>query len=55
MSDKIETLRVDLGERSYGIAFGPDLLDRAAHWLLPVLMRPRVVVTTYETTSPRSL
>lgn len=41
-----ETLRVELGERSYDIIVGADLIKDAAKWIAPVLARPRVVIIT---------
>ncbi len=39
-----ETLRVDLGPRSYDIRIGPGLVADAARHLAPLLSRPRVAV-----------
>lgn len=44
--NETETLRVDLGARSYDIAVGDGLLARAGERLAPVLRRPRVFVIT---------
>ena len=44
----VETLRVDLGDRSYDIVIGTGLLDRAADYIKPVLHRPRTVIVTDE-------
>ena len=41
-----ETVRVDLGERSYDILIGPDLLRGAGDLIGPLLPRPRTVVVT---------
>jgi len=45
----IETLRVELGARSYPIHIGPGLLPRAGALIAPLLKRPRVAVLTDET------
>ena len=52
MSDRIETLRVELGERSYDIIVGADLIAQAAERIVPVLKRPRVVIITDENVAP---
>jgi len=46
--DTPRPLRVELGERSYGIHLGRGLLDAAGEILTPVLRLPRVVVVTDE-------
>ncbi len=43
------SLRVDLGERSYDIIIGTQLLKTAGAILAPVLRRPRVIIVTDET------
>lgn len=43
-----ETLRVELGPRSYPIHIGSDLLDRAGELLRPLLARPQLFVVTDE-------
>jgi len=55
MSDKTETMRVELGERSYDIIVGADLIAQAARWIAPMLARPRVVIITDENVAPRYL
>lgn len=50
-----ETLRVDLGERSYDIVVGAGLIARAAEWVAPVLARPRCIVITDENVAPHYL
>ncbi len=57
MSDGVstETLRVELGERSYDIVVGANLIDTAATWIAPVLVRPRVVIITDENVAPHYL
>jgi len=52
MSETIETLRVELGERSYDIVVGADLIAQAARWIAPILKRPRVVIITDENVAP---
>jgi len=47
-----QTLRVELGPRSYDIVVGADLISQAARWIVPVLPRPRVVVITDENVAP---
>ncbi len=49
--DGIERLTVDLADRSYDIAIGPSLIDRAGELLEPVLGSRRVVVVSDETVS----
>jgi 3-dehydroquinate synthase len=43
-----ETLRVDLGPRSYDVLVGDGLLAAAGQWIAPVLSRPRVIIVTDE-------
>ncbi len=50
-----ETLRVELGERSYDIVVGADLIAHAATWIAPVLARPRTIVITDENVAPHYL
>lgn len=50
-----ETLRVELGERSYDIVVGADLIAHAATWIAPVLARPRAIVITDENVAPHYL
>ncbi len=42
----IETVRVELGERSYDVRIGPGLLARAGEEMAPLLRRPQVAVVT---------
>ena len=51
MQSMIETLEVALGERSYPIHIGPDLLARA-DLLLPHVSQKKAVVVTNETVAP---
>ncbi len=41
-----ETVRVELGSRSYDIVVGDDVLASAGEMMAPVLRRPRVIVVT---------
>jgi len=50
-----ETLRVELGERSYDIIVGANLIADAANWVAPVLARPRVIIITDENVAPHYL
>ena len=43
-----QTVHVDLGDRSYDVEIGPDLLARAGEWISPLLSRPKVAVLTDE-------
>ena len=45
----VETLRVELGERSYDILVGPGLIERAGAEIRPLLRRHQAVVVTDET------
>jgi 3-dehydroquinate synthase len=51
MQTSMQTLRVDLGERSYPIHIGPGLLDRA-ELVLPHLIQKRAVIVTNTTVGP---
>ena len=44
-----ETIRVELGTRSYDVVVGTGLLERAGDMIRPLLRRPRVIVVTDET------
>ena len=44
----METVRVELGERSYDVRIGRGLLARAGAELVPLLARPRVAIVTDE-------
>ena len=48
---RIETVRVDLGPRSYDVRVGTGLVARAGAEIAPLLRRPRVAVITDETVS----
>ncbi|NOC44910.1 3-dehydroquinate synthase [Ruegeria sp. HKCCD7559] len=43
-----QTVHMDLGDRSYDVEIGPDLLTRAGGWISPLLARPKVAVLTDE-------
>lgn len=43
-----QTVHVELGERSYNVEIGPDLLTRAGEKIAPLLRRPKVAVLTDE-------
>lgn len=49
MADGMETVRVDLGARTYDVRIGAGLLARAGAEIAPLLRRPRVAVLTDET------
>ncbi len=44
-----QTVRVKLGDRSYNVEIGPDLLAQAGARIAPLLPRPKVAVLTDET------
>jgi 3-dehydroquinate synthase len=46
------TVRVDLAGRSYDIAIGPNLIDRAGELARPLLPAPRVTIVSDETVAP---
>ena len=48
MSERTDTVRVDLGARSYDVRVGGGLLARAGAEIAPLLRRPRVAVITDE-------
>ena len=43
-----QTVHVELGERSYDVEIGPDLLTQAGTRIAPLLHRPKVAVVTDE-------
>jgi 3-dehydroquinate synthase len=49
MTHPVETVRVELGARSYDILIGEGLIDAAPTHLAPFLRRPRVAVVTEDT------
>ena len=52
MSD-IRTVRVDLAGRSYGIAIGPGLIDRAGELTAKLLAQPRVIIVSDDIVAER--
>jgi 3-dehydroquinate synthase len=46
------TVRVDLAGRSYDIAIGPGLIDRAGELARPLLAAPRVTIVSDDTVAP---
>ncbi|MGH7112297.1 MAG: 3-dehydroquinate synthase [Stellaceae bacterium] len=55
MTAAAETLRVELGERSYDILVGTGLIEHAGSAMRPLLRRPQAVVVTDETVAPHWL
>jgi len=55
MTDEVERLRVELGERSYDILVGPRLIESAAREIEPLLRRRQVVVVSDETVARHCL
>ena len=51
----VDTVRVDLGSRSYDVRIGSGLLARAASEILPLLRRQKVAVITDETVADAHL
>src|SRR5271169_1619902 len=49
MTDEVERLRVELGNRAYGILVGPRLIERAGREIEPLLRRRQVVIVSDET------
>ena len=49
MTDTIRKVRVDLGDRTYDILVGPDLIAEAGSHLNPLLRRARVAIVTDQT------
>ena len=54
-ADGIETLRVELGDRSYDILVGRGLIARAAESLLPLMRRRQAIVVTDDNVARRHL
>jgi len=52
MSD-VRTVRVDLAGRSYDIAIGPGLIDRAGELSAKLLARPRVIIVSDDIVAER--
>lgn len=55
MTQRDETVHVDLGARAYDVRIGRGLLGRAGAEIAPLLRRPRVAVVTDETVAPLHL
>ena len=55
VSEPVETVRVDLGERSYDILIGGGLINRAGELVTPFLSRKRAFVVTDENVAARHL
>ena len=49
MTNEVERLRVELGDRAYDILVGPRLIERAGREILPLLRRRQVVIVSDET------
>jgi 3-dehydroquinate synthase len=49
MTDQVERLRVELGDRAYGILVGPRLIESAGREIEPLLRRRQVVIVSDET------
>jgi len=48
----LETLSLDLGERSYDIKVGSGLISQAAEYIAPILRQPQVIIVTDENVAP---
>jgi len=55
MTAEIETLRLDLAERSYDILVGPRLIEAAGRVLLPLMRRRQAVIVSDEIVARRYL
>src|SRR5271166_2715942 len=55
MTDEVERLRVELGNRAYGILVGPRLIERAGREIEPLLRRRQVVIVSDETVARHCL
>ena len=49
MTEEVERLRVELGDRAYDILVGPRLIERAGREIQPLLRRRQVVIVSDET------
>ena len=49
MTDEVERLRVELGDRAYEIVVGPRLIENAGREIQPLLRRRQVVIVSDET------
>jgi len=55
MTDEVERLRVELGDRAYEILVGPRLIERAGREIQPLLRRRQVVIVSDETVARHCL
>ena len=55
MTDELERLRVELGDRAYEILVGPQLIERAGREIQPLLRRRQVVIVSDETVAQHCL
>ena len=55
MTDEVERLRVELGDRAYEILVGPRLIGRAGREIEPLLRRRQVVIVSDETVARNCL
>lgn len=55
LPDKAESLRVELGPRSYDIVVGEGLLENAGRLMAPVLERPQTIIITDSNVAPLHL
>src|SRR5499427_1100599 len=55
MTDGVERLRVELGDRGYEIVVGPRLIENAGLEIQPLLRRRQVVIVSDETVAPHYL
>jgi len=55
MTSEVERLRVELGDRSYEILVGPQLIEDAGGEILPLLRRRQVVIVSDETVARHCL
>ena len=55
MTDEVERLRVELGDRAYEILVGPRLIERAGREIEPLLRRRQAVIVSDETVARNCL
>src|SRR5271168_4579073 len=55
MTDEVERLRVELGDRAYEILVGPRLIERAGPEIQPLLRRRQVVIVSDDTVARHCL
>src|SRR5262244_3103521 len=55
MTDGVERLRVELGDRGYEVLVGPRLIENAGLQIQPLLRRRQVVIVSDETVAPHYL